>query len=228
MKAYFAVTRLAYSEWKTLDERFQLCVQRSCASGTGMASHLSIYFVDVSPDLLNRQDTHALPSARGQTSVFFDVTQKRPASFSTLNGYGSWYQLWKNPRIHLYELNIDARALHEAAVAYADNPPAYDDNFKYLSALCPRFPCILGCDPDKTNCVGGNLMVLAAAIDPVASGSKAATLDVLGLGLPFPESYLPSRALVALKEKGWVGEHVTTLTPMGNSAGPAPLLLIRT
>lgn len=225
MKAYFAVTRLEYYEWKTLDERFQLCVQRSCASGT-MASHVSIYFVDVSPDLLNRQDTHALPSARGETSVFFDVTQKLPASFSTLNGYGSWYRLWKNPRIYLYELNIDARALHEAANAYSEDAPKYQDNYKYLSALCPRFPCLLGCDPDKTNCVGGNLMVLAAAIDPDASGSKAATLEVLGLRLPFPESYLPSRALEALQREGWVGEHVSTLTHRGN-VGPAPMLLHR-
>ena len=203
MECFLAVTRLSPNEWIGGWQKLQLFVQTCCAPNGLPASHVGIYFKNVPPDLVLRQNAHALASARGASNAIFETTHSYTA-FATWSGSGSWHASFNQPEVELYHIfNVDPYELHASCIRYASNPRAYGDGFKYQSTLCKCCPFLL-CSRETSNCVGTVLYVVADSVEKGAASSRQLTLETLGLRGPFPESYTPSVLLFALQSKGWV------------------------
>ena len=257
MRVYLALTRLDASEWgKGPWPRMQRCIQEQCATREhGMYSHVSLYFEGrtlIEMQMVPLGERFALPEARYDANVFFDVLSTGFTGFSTFMAEESWYRKYTSARVELYEIKdgrLTAQVLYARAVDYSKNPMAYNDNWKCTAALTPGCPgawcspeCLCPCfasgvpDEDTTNCVGGTLVVMASAIDPGAMENKDLVLPALGLAgaAPGPENLLPSRALAALQKLGVVGSHhVAVLTnrhpyrvPELQTSAPLPLVLV--
>lgn len=222
-----------------------------------MYSHMSLYFEDrelSEMQLVPAGDRFALPEARYDKNVFFDVLSEGFTGFSTFLAKDSWYRKYDSATVELYEITdarLVAQKLYKSAVAYSKDPMTYNDNWKCTAALTPGCrgawcspecicPCFAPREPDDTtNCVGGTLVLMASAIDPNALKDKSLVLPALGLAgeAPGPENLLPSRAVAALQKLGTVGsKHVAVLTKRhpyrvpelytSHTAGPLPLVLV--
>ena len=215
MRVLLITTELKKTAWEGLGwwVEAQYHIQR-CRSGARMRSHMALLFEDV---------PQALRTASGGSVVSFDFTSRPFCGFSRMDDPNSWYARFEGAVVESYQIQTSDQHLlairaHAAATRWANDPPPYNDSFKWNAACFPFWP-YPGASFDGrprrergTNCVGMTLSILEEALG-----------KPLGLHYEF-ENYLPGLLTEKLEQLGVIGERVQRFSPPGERI---PLLMIR-
>lgn len=241
MKLYIAVTYLNRREWggdtvwAWARNSFELCLRYwlQDEGGGTIATHLSLLFEDVTPEIQQRARERLPDGFKNATSFFVDILSDGKHRLSVWDDPQSWHKQWTEVRVDLFrvpnvsDLNIDEA--FNAVFMHVEEQTSYDC-YQNCNMLWPFYPC--KCTPTcgiccpcaaGVNCVSTTLEGLAAARGAEEWEAEEA------LGIPKRSSlgsWLPAHALRELQRAGVVGSLARRLLHVQGATRDAALPLV--